>query len=269
MDQLREQIYEVFYQFFSIDLSTFLTTVTMIFIWLLLGFLITNLLKQLTHRIYTKSKDKLDANQRTAANLISTLINFFIWIYIVVMVLEELNINVVPVLASAGILAFAIGFGAQELIKDLISGFFIIFERSFHVGDNVTINNFTGEVVEIGIRKTKLRNWKNEYLLINNGDIRNIINLSLDDSIGVVELSFTMQTPVNWFYEKEFEQLLFNFSNSNDNIIEPAKVAGIIDNDRFIYRVRITFKTKNFTQHSIERDLRGLVIKYIEGKELE
>ena len=76
------------------------------------------------------------------------------------MILDELKINFLPVLASAGIVAFAVGFGAQELIKDLISGFFLILENAFDVGDIIEIGTFRGKVTQIGLRRTRLTNWK-------------------------------------------------------------------------------------------------------------
>lgn len=92
------------------------------------------------------------------------------------MVLDELGVNLTPLLASAGIAGLAIGFGAQSLVKDLVSGFFIIFEGQFAVGDIVEINGVLGTVEEVGLRVTRLRSAAGEVRFIPNGNITTVSN---------------------------------------------------------------------------------------------
>ena len=88
-------------------------------------------------------------------------------------------------LASAGVLGFAVGFGAQSLVKDIISGFFIIFEDQFSVGDYVQIGTTMGTVEEIGLRTTKLSAYGGEIYIIPNGNITEVINYSINNSLAI------------------------------------------------------------------------------------
>ena len=82
------------------------------------------------------------------------------------MILSNLGVNVSAILAGAGIVGLAVGFGAQSLVKDIITGFFIIFEDQFAVGDHVRIGQFEGDVEVIGLRTTKIKSWTGEVHII-------------------------------------------------------------------------------------------------------
>ena len=105
------------------------------------------------------------------------------------MILEYCGIPIKGLLAGAGILGLAVGFGAQSLVKDIISGFFIIFEDQFSVGDYIKINPFEGEVLEIGLRTTKLKSKIGELHVIPNGSIIQVTNFSILNSVSIVDVT--------------------------------------------------------------------------------
>ncbi|MGW8264109.1 mechanosensitive ion channel protein MscC, partial [Bacillus sp. LR--39] len=85
------------------------------------------------------------------------------------------------ILAGAGVAGIVIGFGAQSLIKDVLAGVFLIYERQLHKGDYVTVNNlFNGTVEEIGLRSLQIREWSGKLLTISNGEVRQIENYNID-----------------------------------------------------------------------------------------
>lgn len=92
------------------------------------------------------------------------------------MVLQELGVNIAPLLAGAGVLGVAIGFGAQYLIRDIISGFFMIVENQYRIGDLITVENITGTVENISLRVTTLRDWNGVVHYIPNGEIKKLSN---------------------------------------------------------------------------------------------
>ncbi|MDO4269706.1 MAG: mechanosensitive ion channel family protein [Eubacteriales bacterium] len=105
--------------------------------------------------------------------------------------LSILGVNMVAVIASLGILGLVVGFGAQTLIEDVITGLFIIFEGQFHVGDIITIDGFRGTVVSIGIRTTRLMDVGGNIKIINNSDIRTLTNLSEVESYAVTTVGIS------------------------------------------------------------------------------
>src|SRR5690625_2734204 len=112
------------------------------------------------------------------------------------MILESLNIKISALLAGAGIAGLAIGFGAQSLVKDIISGFFIIFENQFSVDDYVVVADAEGTVEEIGLRTTKIRSWTGEENVIPNGNITQVINYSVHNGLSVVDVNIPYETDI-------------------------------------------------------------------------
>ncbi len=238
-----------------------LVTTTSILGWVLLGFIMHISAKYIIQRLKAKEK-KMVKRQKTVAALIIALVKYIFWFVMIMMVLKELGLDLAPILASAGILGFAIGFGAQELIKDLISGFFIIFEDAFGVGDLIQVGDFSGRVIEVGIRRTKLINWKNEIRLVNNGDIKVITNFSVGESVGVVEFFVTPQFDLKVFYGEKFVDLLEGYATKPDMTEAPTFV-GVVDTQLHMIKLRVTFKTLNSRQFGYERDLKRDIHMFI------
>ena len=104
--------------------------------------------------------------------------NIVIYVVITVMVLSLFGVDIRPILAGAGVIGLAIGFGAQSLVKDFVSGLFILVENQYGIGDTVKIGSFEGRVVRITMRSTVLRNTEGKTYFISNGLIKDVINLS-------------------------------------------------------------------------------------------
>jgi moderate conductance mechanosensitive channel len=112
------------------------------------------------------------------AGTMRTLVKFAVGTFGAVVALDQLGVNLGAILAGAGIIGLAIGFGAQALVKDVISGFFLIFDGALEEGDQVEIGGKSGLVEDIGLRVTKLRGQKGELWYIQNGEIRTVGNFS-------------------------------------------------------------------------------------------
>lgn len=121
----------------------------------------------------------------TIKSLVSSVVKYVILIYGLIYGLSILGFNVGAVIASLGVLGLIVGFGAQSLIEDIITGFFIVIEGTFQVGDIIAIDEWRGEVKKIGIRTTTLLDTGGNAKVINNSDIRNLVNLSDVTSVAV------------------------------------------------------------------------------------
>ena len=123
-------------------------------------------------------REATKAKVRTLAILFSTVGNIVILSVALLMILELLGVDILPLLAGAGILGLAVGFGSQTLVKDLVSGIFIILENQYNVGDTVKIGTYTGKVKKISFRSTVLKDEKKGVVYISNGSISSVSNLS-------------------------------------------------------------------------------------------
>ena len=125
-----------------------------------------------------ESKAQLDKRAETLSSILITTGNVIIYIIILLMTLNLFGINIAPILAGAGIIGLAIGFGAQSLVKDFVSGLFILLENQYSVGDKVKIGVFEGEVLKITMRSTILRDEEGKTFYISNGLIKDVTNFS-------------------------------------------------------------------------------------------
>ncbi|MEG1109015.1 MAG: mechanosensitive ion channel family protein [Oscillospiraceae bacterium] len=143
----------------------------------------------------------------TIKGLICNCIRYAVVIFGLVYGLSILGVNMVAVITSLGIVGLVVGFGAQSLIEDVITGLFIIFEGQFHVGDIITIDNFRGTVTAIGIRTTNLMDAGGNIKIINNSDIRTLTNLSEVESYAVAEIGISYSASLESAEKAIFEQL--------------------------------------------------------------
>ncbi|MDP2656036.1 MAG: mechanosensitive ion channel family protein [bacterium] len=126
------------------------------------------------------SKEAERKREDTLIQIIATSFGIVIWVMAFFLILQEIGIDIAPFLAAAGIVGLALGFGGQYLIRDLISGLFIIMENQYRIGDIVSLNDKTGAVEDISMRMTTLRDLDGTVHHVPHGDIKTVSNLSKD-----------------------------------------------------------------------------------------
>ena len=147
-------------------------------------------------RIIFKSKMGQNDRTKTVFSLLDGFVKYACAIAIIILILKACGVDTTALVASVGVLTLVVGLGAQPLIADIIAGIFIIFEDEYHVGEIVTINDFRGTVMEIGIRSTKLIDAAGNIKIINNSAIGDVINLSRELSLAIVDCDFPYDVPV-------------------------------------------------------------------------
>ena len=270
-EQLRAFINSLFTSWIPNEgLVTFITSIIMILIWIMLAFIIIKTFKFILFKsksLENKLGKQESKEQLTVRRLINNVLQFFFFFWIAIMILSELGLDLMPLLAGAGVLGFAIGFGAQELIKDVIAGTFLILEKTFKIGDYVEIGSSVGTIVDVGLRRVKLQNWKGEVITLNNGDIRTIKNSSINPTFAVVEFRADYDFNLKEFESADFKALLNKFKERNPDVLEvPEKVLLIDLNDGLKFTVNI--KTKARKHVGIEREFRRVLVNYFQSKKL-
>ncbi|MCL2234381.1 MAG: mechanosensitive ion channel family protein [Firmicutes bacterium] len=127
--------------------------------------------------------------RKTVVSLASSAIKYVGYIIILVMLFNVWGINQAILAAIVGALGIAIGFGAQGLISDLLTGLFLIFENNLQVGDIVTVNGFRGEIEDIGIRTTRIRSIIGDVKVLNNSQLKMFINMTMHRSLAICDLT--------------------------------------------------------------------------------
>jgi small-conductance mechanosensitive channel len=176
------------------------------------------------------------------------------------LVLGELGINIGPILASAGILGIALGFGAQNLVKDFLSGMFMLVEDQYGVGDVVDLGQATGKVEAVGLRVTTLRDIKGTVWYVRNGEVQRVGNSSQDYSIAVVDLPVGHDADIETCTElasRTASELTADGSALAADVLEPPEVLGVESISSDGVTLRITTKVTAGRQWAVQRALRA------------
>lgn len=148
---------------------------------LVIAFVANRIIRALIRRRMKKNKN-LTNRAETVVNVLCSAVSVVIYFLAILEICKVvLNINPATVIAATGVVGVGISFGAQNLVKDMISGFFILFENQYAVGEIVTIGAFTGKVVSLGVRSTRLQNEDGDLFMINNGAVATVVNHSRSD----------------------------------------------------------------------------------------
>lgn len=172
------------------------------------------------------------------------------------LILNELGISIAPILGAAGVVGLAIGFGAQNLVKDMFIGFFLLIENQIRVGDNVEIAGKTGRVEALTLRSTKLRDYNGNVHYISNGLITTVTNASIDFSFAVIRLKIAWNQDI----EKVFEimrkiSLDMRKSDAFSKIIlEDIEISGVDSIVDSIATIQARIKTEALTQEKVKRE---------------
>ena len=271
MDIIKEKFSKIFY---NSELGfQILEKVIMIILIIIIASISVKLCNKLVDYIMltkdnANKKFKLKSNEKrseTLHKLIRSAIRYTIYFIAFFQILSTLGINTTSIVASAGIASVAIGFGAQSLVKDIISGFFIILEGQFDVGDEVKLYNQAafiagGSVMSLGLRSTKIRSGNGEIYFIPNGSINQVINYSLTYNLAEVKFSIQIDDTIEVIEERI--QKVLDIANTNDkyhNLIykndklHVNNVEQIADN---IITLNIVGKAKVGKKQSVETMLR-------------
>ncbi|MUT68395.1 mechanosensitive ion channel [Paenibacillus sp. NEAU-GSW1] len=168
---------------------------------IIIGPIIIWIANKLIDRVILNQAAKRLPNQSrrvtTVGKLIKNVFSYIGYFITFMIILSEFGIELAPLLAGAGVIGLAIGFGAQSLVKDIIAGFFIILEDQFAVGDVIQTGQFKGTVEVIGLRTTRILNWTGEVHIIPNGMINEVTNFSINNSVAVVDVAISYEEDVD------------------------------------------------------------------------
>ncbi|EIJ80159.1 mechanosensitive ion channel family protein [Bacillus methanolicus PB1] len=196
-----------------------------------------------------------ERREATLKKLLENILTYVVYFIAIITILSTLTIEVKPLLAGAGIVGLAVGFGAQSLVKDIISGFFIIFEDQFSVGDHIRVGQFEGTVEEIGLRTTKIKNWTGELHIIPNGSITEVTNFSLYNSVAVVDVSIAYNEDIERA-EKVIQEFLKDLPDQYEDIVNPPELLGVQNLGTSEVVLRIVAETLPMRHFNIARMLR-------------
>jgi len=249
-------------EFFNLETIIHIGTI------LVIGLVATAILGIITRRIeksLEKSSESEERQQRlnTLVQAGRSLGSLIILLVIILMVLNELQINILPILASAGVVGLALSLGAQTFIKDFFGGIVVLVENQFSVGDTIQVGAVTGTVEKITLRATFLRDLEGNRIAVPNGDIRTVSNLSTEWARAVV----TLNVPLSADMDQVMEALASAAHEAGKDagianlLLSPPETQGWVDLTDTAVRVRLMAKTRPGRQWEVAQVLRRYALQ--------
>ncbi len=229
-------------------------------------------------RVMIVASDKQDQESGTAAKRAATLTGILrtialsaIWAIIIIESLQLVGLDIAPILAGAGILGLAVGFGAQNLVRDLISGFFIILEDQVRLGDVAVINGTGGAVETITFRTISLRDFSGVVHIFPNGGITTLSNMTKDWSAFVLDMGVAYREDTDRVVEvmRAVGDGLRQDQALGALIIEPIEIVGVENFADSAVTIRARIKTKPAEQWKVGREYRRRLKKAFDAQRIE
>lgn len=211
-----------------------------------------------------------ERRENTLKKLIKNVLKYTVYFTAIIMILDNvLGARVGPLLAGAGVAGLAIGFGAQNLVRDVISGFFIIFEDQFSVGDYILTSGVEGTVEEIGLRTSKIQSWTGEQHVLPNGNITQVTNYSIHNGLAVVDVNVPYESDVG-SAEKIIDDVSKTLPDKYEEIVRVPEIIGVQTLESSHYVIRVIAETLPVYQWAGARIIRKEVqeVLYKEGIEI-
>jgi small conductance mechanosensitive channel len=207
----------------------------------------------------------------TLGNILRHALLIAISFVAILMILGELGIQLGPLLATAGVGAVAIGFGAQSLVKDVISGFFIILENQYRIGDAIEVAGVSGLVESVSLRKTVLRDLEGKVHTIPNGEIKVVSNLSKEWSRTVLDVGISYREDVDKIIDllSQIGRELQVEEPYKSAILEPLQILAIEQFGESQLVIRMMVKTAPLKQWDVGRELRKRIKKRFDEKGIQ
>jgi small conductance mechanosensitive channel len=210
-------------------------------------------------RLAVEQGERSGQRTRTLGAVLRSVASIVIYGMALMMSMAEFDINLGPLIAGAGIVGVALGFGSQSLVRDFLSGVFMLLEDQYGVGDVVDLGDSVGVVEEVKLRTTQLRDIHGTLWHIPNGEIRRVANMSQDwgQTVLDIEVAYDTDIPAAMAVIKGVADKVWREQLSNATIIEEPSIAGVQTFGESAITIRLTAKTEPGEQFATARELRG------------
>lgn len=208
-------------------------------VYILLGVILNTIVSKVVGKIANKENNGKDKRRLTIINLVKSILKYLILIFVVLGILSIYGVDTTSIIASLGVFAAVIGLAFQDIIKDFLAGITIIFDNKYAVGDTVEINGFTGTVISLGLRTTKIKAFTGEVKCIGNSSFTEVTNYNLAVADLFIKLNVAYNTDIDKLEEvlESLREDILKIENVKD-----YKLLGVdaLEESSIVYMIDIT-----------------------------
>ncbi|MBC5637351.1 mechanosensitive ion channel family protein [Ornithinibacillus sp. BX22] len=222
----------------------------------ILYFIVKSIGTRAIRKVFNRKQDEMNLGRaKTLESITQNIFTYFLLFIFAGFIFSIFQFDITTLLAGAGIVGLAIGFGAQGLVSDVVTGFFILLEQQIDVGDYVTVAGKDGVVEEVGLRTTKLRGMDGTLHFVPNREITNVSNHSRGNMRALVDIGISYDDDIDKATQI-LQQVCERIAVEDENIVEGPDVIGVQAFGASEVVLRVIAKTKNGEQWAVERNLR-------------
>ncbi|GGH74142.1 small conductance mechanosensitive channel [Pullulanibacillus pueri] len=219
-------------------------------------------------KVYQEKQQATKARVYTMEKLVNNILSYVLIFIMIVMIFNTLGIHTASLIAGAGVVGLAIGFGAQGLVSDVVTGFFILLEKQMDVGEVVTIGSYNGIVEEVGLRTTQVRGFDGILHFIPNRNISSLSNHSRGNMRALVDIGISYDEDIDEAL-KVIQEVCEQVAQQEENIVEGPDVIGVQALNSSDVVLRVIAQTKNGEQFGVERTLKKAIKEALDAHNIE
>ena len=200
--------------------------------------------------------------------LLKNITKYTVIIFLILAILTVYGVDVTSVLTGLGIVGVVLGLALQDLAKDIIAGFSIIFENQYAIGDTISINGFKGEVIFLGLKTTKIKNYEGQVKIVANRNATEVINYSMENSLAIVDIDVSYEED-NEKVEKVLTELATELTKTLPKLKGKVELLGIQELASSSVKYRMIAPTVSMEHFEIERKIRKEVKERLDKENIK
>ncbi len=234
-------------------------------VYIVIGIIVYNIIRALVMKI---SKAKyVDKKKKTIISLIKNIIKYLIMIFVVLAILGIYGVDTKGIITSIGVAGVVIGLALQDIVKDFLAGVLILFDNHYTIGDIVTIDGFTGEVIAFGLMTTKIKAANGEGMVIANSAFKRVVNYSAHNTIHYINIDVAYDTDID-LLEKTLKEMQSEVE-AIDGYVGNYKLLGIQEFAASSIKYMVMLECKNSVRFQVKRDFNMILKRHLNKAKIE
>ena len=234
-------------------------------VYIIIGVIVYNIIKALVMKL---SKTKfVDKKKKTIISLVKNIIKYLIMIFVVLAILSIYGVDTKGIVTSIGVAGVIIGLALQDIVKDFLAGVLILFDNHYTIGDVVTIDGFTGEVVAFGLMTTKLKAANGEGMVIANSAFKKVVNYSVNNTIHYINIDVAYDTDID-LLEKVLKEMQPEVE-AIDGYVGNYKLLGIQEFAASSIKYMVMLECKSNIRFQVKRDFNMILKRHLNKAKIE
>lgn len=221
--------------------------------------------------VAAKTAERRQQRAQTIGSVLKSTVSIVMLIWVVLAILNVVGVNIAPFIASAGVVGLAIGFGAQNLVRDFVTGVFMLLEDQYGVGDIVDLGEAVGEVESVGLRVTTVRDIDGTLWYVRNGEIARVGNMSQDYAVARIEMPVALTADVGRAEKVAVDAATEALEDPalKAKVLGEPEMLGVQELSPDLLTLRMTIKTRPNAQWSVQRRLRREILRAYDEHDIE